>query len=118
VGIGKIELLEAVAATGSLAQAARKMRMSYRRAWLLLEDLNGSFEQTVTQSSVGGKGGGGVTLTPFGLRLISAFRGLETLLQPQAAEQFREFTRQVRGGALKRTVKPLQRGSRRGDTVL
>jgi molybdate transport system regulatory protein len=45
VGVGKIELLEGIARTGSLSQAAREMRMSYRRAWLLLEDMNVSFDQ-------------------------------------------------------------------------
>jgi molybdate transport system regulatory protein len=43
VGIGKIELLEGIARSGSLSEAARRMRMSYRRAWLLLADLNTSF---------------------------------------------------------------------------
>ena len=43
------------------------MRMSYRRAWLLLEDLNTSFEQPVAHASVGGRGGGGVVLTAFGV---------------------------------------------------
>jgi molybdate transport system regulatory protein len=63
IGIGKIELLEGIAPTGSISQAAREMRMSYRRAWLLLEDMNVSFDHPVARSSVGGRGGGGVVLT-------------------------------------------------------
>ena len=48
--------------------------MSYRRAWLLLADLNKSFDQPVVHSSTGGRGGGGAVLTPFGKRLVAAFR--------------------------------------------
>ncbi len=54
VGIGKIELLEGIARSGSLSKAARAMRMSYRRAWLLLEDMNVSFDQPVAHATVGG----------------------------------------------------------------
>src|SRR6202158_889202 len=82
VGIGKIELLEGIARTGSLSQAAREMRMSYRRAWLLLEDMNLSFNHPVSRASVGGRGGGGVVLTSFGSRLVAGYRRLESGLQP------------------------------------
>ena len=58
IGPGKIELLEAIARTGSIRQAARTMRMSYRRAWLLIESINRSFREPVTTASVGGQGGG------------------------------------------------------------
>src|SRR6202023_478207 len=78
VGVGKIELLEGIARTGSLSQAAREMRMSYRRAWLLLEEMNVSFDQPVAHASVGGRGGGGVVLTAFGTRLVEGYRRLET----------------------------------------
>ena len=66
VGPGKIALLEHIDSSGSLSEAARELKMSYRRAWLLLEDLNTSFQQPVAQMSVGGKGGGGAALTAFG----------------------------------------------------
>ncbi|MFK9892505.1 winged helix-turn-helix domain-containing protein, partial [Escherichia coli] len=49
VGPGKIALLEHIEATGSLSEAARRLRMSYRRAWLLLEDLNTAFQQPVAR---------------------------------------------------------------------
>ena len=71
IGIGKIELLEGIARTGSLSEAARQMRMSHRRAWLLLADLNASFDEPVARASTGGRGGGGAVLTPFGERLIA-----------------------------------------------
>ncbi len=78
IGIGKIELLEGIARSGSLSQAARDMRMSYRRAWLLLADVNVSFDEPVALTSTGGRGGGGVVLTPFGERLVAGYRRVES----------------------------------------
>jgi molybdate transport system regulatory protein len=77
VGPGKIVLLEQIARTGSLSQAARELGMSYRRAWQLLDDLNHSFNDAVARASVGGAGGGGVQLTAFGEKLIGAYREVE-----------------------------------------
>jgi molybdate transport system regulatory protein len=84
VGIGKIELLEGIATSGSLSQAARAMGMSYRRAWLLLADLNESFDRPVATTMTGGSGGGGAVLTPLGKRLIAGYRRLESDLTPLA----------------------------------
>jgi molybdate transport system regulatory protein len=105
VGIGKIELLEGIARTGSISQAARDMRMSYRRAWLLLEDMNMSFDHPVTHASVGGRGGGGVILTPFGARMIAGYRRLESSLHPVAIACLEEMGRHVKGGGSKRTLR-------------
>jgi molybdate transport system regulatory protein len=88
VGPGKIALLEHIGATGSLSEAARRLRMSYRRAWLLLEDLNTSFQQPVARMSVGGRGGGGASLTPFGTELVSAYRTLESQIRKRAQGAF------------------------------
>jgi molybdate transport system regulatory protein len=96
VGIGKIELLEGIARCGSLSQAAREMRMSYRRAWLLLEDLNASFKRPVAHASVGGRGGGGVVLTPFGKRLVAGYRRLESRLRPLARGCLGDVGRQIK----------------------
>jgi molybdate transport system regulatory protein len=88
VGPGKIALLENIGATGSLSEAARRLKMSYRRAWLLLEDLNTSFQQPVAEMSVGGRGGGGASLTPFGTELVSAYRDLEAQIRKRAQTAF------------------------------
>lgn len=88
VGPGKIALLEHIAGSGSLSEAARQLKMSYRRAWLLLEDLNTSFQQPVTQMSVGGRGGGGASLTPFGAELVASYRALETHIRKRAQTAF------------------------------
>ena len=88
VGPGKIALLEHIASSGSLSEAARKLKMSYRRAWLLLEDLNTSFQQPVAQMSVGGRGGGGASLTAFGTELVAAYRALESHIRKRAQSAF------------------------------
>jgi molybdate transport system regulatory protein len=105
VGIGKIELLEGIARTGSLSQAARDMRMSYRRAWLLLEDMNLSFDHRVAHASVGGRGGGGVVLTEFGSSLVAGYRRLESTLQPLAGACLEEFGKHIKARVPKRAVR-------------
>ena len=105
VGVGKIELLEGIARTGSISQAAREMRMSYRRAWLLLEDMNLSFDHPVARASVGGRGGGGVVLTPFGSGLVAGYRRLESGLRPLADACMEDVGRHIKAGAPKRTVR-------------
>jgi len=105
VGIGKIELLEGIARTGSLSQAAREMRMSYRRAWLLLEDMNLSFDHPVAHASVGGRGGGGVVLTSFGSGLVAGYRRLESSLRPLADACMEEIGRHIKAGQPKRTIR-------------
>ncbi len=77
IGPGKIALLEQIAALGSISAGGRAMDMSYRRAWELIEELNGIFGQPVVESRSGGKKGGGATLTPLGLSLISRYRAME-----------------------------------------
>lgn len=73
LGPGKIALLEAVGKDGSLTRAAAGLGYSYRYAWLLLDDLNRSFDEPVTRATVGGRRGGGVELTKFGVELIRRY---------------------------------------------
>jgi len=95
VGPGKIDLLEAIRERGSLSQAARHIGMSYRRAWLLLDSLRGSFREPVTIASTGGKGGGGVQVTAFGEALIAGYRGLERDIATLAARRLRAVIPEV-----------------------
>jgi molybdate transport system regulatory protein len=78
LGPGKVQLLELVSETGSISAAARAMEMSYRRAWLLVDDLNQTFATPVVTTRGGGAGGGGAILTPFGTQVIAAYRAMET----------------------------------------
>jgi molybdate transport system regulatory protein len=90
IGVGKIELLEGIARTRSLSQAARDLGMSYRRAWLLVEDVRLSFDQPVVVSSAGGPHGGGAALTDFGKQLITRYRKLESDVQLLARTSLRD----------------------------
>ena len=77
IGPGKIALLEAIAAFGSISAAARNMKMSYKRAWDLVEEMNLLFGKPVVATQAGGKRGGGAQLTPAGLAVVSRFRAIE-----------------------------------------
>ena len=79
IGPGKISLLEAIARTGSITSAARELGMSYRRAWLLLDELNRSLSKPAADSAMGGRRGGGTALTDTGRRLIAIYRRIETV---------------------------------------
>jgi len=97
VGIGKISLLEAIARTGSLSQAARDIGMSYRRAWLLIDSMNAEFDTRVISATVGGSGGGGAQLTSFGRELIQAYRNLEARIALLAVEHMSDVATHVAG---------------------
>jgi molybdate transport system regulatory protein len=77
IGPGKVALLEAIAATGSLGAAAEHLGMSYRRAWTLLDELNRALRAPVVDTAKGGAGGGGSALTDTGQRLVALYRGIE-----------------------------------------
>jgi molybdate transport system regulatory protein len=77
IGPGKIRLLESIEATGSISAAGRAMKMSYRRAWLLLDELNHTFHEPVATTALGGRSGGGAKLTPFGKRVVRGYRKME-----------------------------------------
>ncbi|MBI4969238.1 MAG: LysR family transcriptional regulator [Rhodospirillales bacterium] len=77
LGPGKVELLEAIARTGSISAAARAMGMSYRRAWVLVEGINQSFRRPLVVTATGGKGGGGAQVTEEGLDVLGRYRAME-----------------------------------------
>jgi molybdate transport system regulatory protein len=86
IGPGKIALLEHIAELGSISAAGRAMRMSYRRAWDLVEELNTLFGKPVVERQIGGRNGGGATLSPLGRALIARFRAVEQAAGAAAAE--------------------------------
>jgi molybdate transport system regulatory protein len=98
LGPGKIALLEHIAGSGSLSQAARELGMSYRRAWLLLDDINRAFVEPATTSSVGGAGGGGAQLTEFGRQLVRTYREVEEGASDMAGARFAWLARDVAAG--------------------
>jgi molybdate transport system regulatory protein len=96
LGPGKIALLEGIRTHGSVSEAARRMGISYRRAWLLLDSLNKSFNMPATVNSVGGRGGGGAEITPFGILLIERYREVERKLDDVAGECLKEIRARVK----------------------
>ena len=77
IGPGKADLLALIGETGSIAAAGRRMGMSYKRAWGLVDVLNSMFEEPLVESSRGGAKRGGATLTPAGERVLALYRDLE-----------------------------------------
>ncbi len=73
LGEGRVSLLKAISETGSLSKAAKSLGMSYKKAWSLIDTINSRAKKPVVITSIGGKGGGGSELTPFGTSLIRAF---------------------------------------------
>lgn len=87
LGPGKVALLEAVGRCGSITAAAKDQGMSYRRAWLLLDELNRALAEPVVASSFGGVGGGGARLTPTGLAIIDLYRRIEAKARAAMADE-------------------------------
>lgn len=87
LGPGKAELLERIAATGSISAAGRQMEMSYRRAWSLVEEMNAAFRAPLVQGARGGKGGGGAVVTETGLTVLAQYRQALVAAERAAAPQ-------------------------------
>ncbi len=77
IGPGKVALLEQIGRTGSISAAGRALRMSYRRAWDLIEELNRTLGCPVVATTAGGSGGGGASLTQAGEAIVQAYRAIE-----------------------------------------
>jgi molybdate transport system regulatory protein len=95
LGPGKVELLGAIASTGSISAAARSMGMSYRRAWLLVETMNSCFEKPLVATSTGGKSGGGAQITADGERLLSGYLQMMDRVEALAQEQLDQLLKQT-----------------------
>ncbi|HEX5049041.1 MAG TPA: LysR family transcriptional regulator [Gammaproteobacteria bacterium] len=73
IGPGKINLLKMIREHESISGAARAMKMSYRRAWLLVAELNKLFARPLVATWAGGKSRGGASLTKLGEKLIESY---------------------------------------------
>lgn len=91
IGPGKIDLLEALAETRSITSAAKSLGMSYRRAWMLIDQLNQSLREPAVASAVGGQHGGGSELTDTGRELIALYRGIEAQALKAAQADIRKL---------------------------
>jgi molybdate transport system regulatory protein len=92
VGRVEIDLLEAIQSAGTLSQAARDLRISYRHAWLIVDSLNHAFQLPVTVAKRGGSGGGGACLTGLGESLVVSYRALEREFAQLAARRLQSIS--------------------------
>ena len=98
LGPGKIVLLERIMETGSISAAGRRLKMSYRRAWLLVDAMNQMFAEPVVIAAMGGAHGGGAEVTEFGRRLVATYRSMEKRFADEANVAFAEFRERCRPG--------------------
>jgi molybdate transport system regulatory protein len=105
IGPGKIKLLEAIDQSGSISQAGRSLGMSYRRAWLLIDDMNRCFREPVVATQPGGARGGGALLTMFGRKLVRDYRAIEAGASAATQALLKEITASVRTTRPRRTDK-------------
>ncbi len=116
LGPGKIRLLEAIAETGSISQAGRLLDMSYRRAWLLVDDMNRCFRIPVVTTQPGGAQGGGAALTLFGQNLIDNYRAIEKQAMAAVKPQLHDLESALRNRT-RRPEKPLKKTSIKAPTA-
>jgi molybdate transport system regulatory protein len=86
IGPGKVQLLELIQAHGSISGAGRAMGMSYRRAWMIIEELNKAFASPLVEKQTGGSGGGGALLTELGKEVAERYRRIEREAAERAAD--------------------------------
>lgn len=82
-GPGPVELLELIEGTGSISKAAKGMGMSYKKAWEIVNRINGLTATPFVVTSIGGEDGGGSTISAEAKEMITWYRGLR--------ERFRVF---------------------------
>lgn len=97
-GPGKADLLELIAAEGSISAAGRRMGMSYKRAWTLVEEMNAAFTEPLVLSSRGGAQGGGAALTAAGQAVLAHYRRLEAIVADQGADQIAAIRQRLKSG--------------------
>ncbi|HEX4645605.1 MAG TPA: LysR family transcriptional regulator [Verrucomicrobiae bacterium] len=91
LGPGKAELLALVLKTGSLKEAARRLNMSYMRAWTLVKMMNKCFRKPVVVAERGGKSGGGMKVTKTGRRALALYREMESAALKSSASSWRRL---------------------------
>ena len=99
IGPGKADVLQAIADTGSLAEAGRRLRMSYQRVWSLVAAMNGDFVEPLVLKQRGGAAGGGAQLTETGVRVLSIYRAIERDAQRAVARRLPQLLALIRPDA-------------------
>lgn len=99
LGPGRVELLERIEATGSLAAAGRAMKMSYKRAWTLVEELNRTFDAPLVELSRGGSAHGGAVLTPLGREVAERYGRMLAATRSAVADDLAALSGRLRPAA-------------------
>ncbi len=89
LGPGKIGLMELISKHGSITAAGKEMGMSYRRAWLLVDEINHIFREPLVETQMGGSGGGGARLTRLGRDVVGRYRAIEGASATASASDLR-----------------------------
>lgn len=90
-GPGKADVLEAIRETGSISAAGKKLGMSYRRTWLLVDTMNRCFQQSLVDTAKGGAQGGGTQLTELGTQVLEQYRALQAEVALVTRKHFAEW---------------------------
>ncbi len=98
IGQGKADLLQGILETGSISGGARKLGMSYRKAWLLVDEMNRCFREPVVVATKGGPRGGGALLTDLGREALDRYREIQTHAMASIAQELREYRRLLVAG--------------------
>ena len=72
-GPGRAELLRLIHDTGSIAEAARMLGMSYKKAWFMVSEMNSKGSSPYVIAKKGGKKGGGTFVTKSGLKVLKSY---------------------------------------------
>lgn len=96
LGPGKIDLLEAIARTGSISSAARDLGLSYRRAWVLVATMNHCFQEPLVIRATGGKGGGGANLSELGGHIVGLYRKMEEKTHTAIKKEWNEIQKSLK----------------------
>ena len=106
LGPGKVRLLEMIAETGSISAAGRAMKMSYHRAWDLVDELNRTFKVPLVAKQPGGPKGGGAQLTAAGREVVRRYRAVETAATKHAGAHISALERLIRPSVASRRRRP------------
>ena len=91
MGIGRLELLQHIQRTGSINQAAKAMRMSYKRAWELVRSMNTLADAPLVATQTGGGKGGGAVVTSEGEKHLAHYRALHERFQQFLTDELANF---------------------------
>src|SRR3546814_19813431 len=91
IGPGKADLLQGIKETGSIAAAGRRMGMSYKRAWYLVETMNRCFRSPVVEAAKGGRYGGGAVLTALGEEVLARYRRMAAIGRATGGESVCQY---------------------------